>query len=46
VNYGVRWDYYGVVKEKNNLFANFLVSSFDPIADVGSGTLTQVGSQG
>src|SRR5882762_666382 len=46
VNYGVRWDYYGVVKEKNNLFANFLVSSFDPIADVGSGTLTQVGSPG
>jgi len=46
VNYGLRWDYYGVIKEKNNLFANFLVSSFDPASDTGSGTLTQVGSSG
>ena len=33
----MRWDYYGVVKEKNNLFANFIVSSFDPVADIGTG---------
>ena len=46
VNYGLRWDYYGVVKEKNNLFANFLVSSFDPVADTGTGTYTQVGTNG
>ncbi len=46
VNYGLRWDYYGVVKEKNNLFANFLVSSFDPVADSGTGTYTQVGTNG
>ena len=46
VNYGVRWDYYGVVKEKNNLFANFLVDSFDPVADVGTGSLVQVGQPG
>ena len=46
VNYGLRWDYYGVVKEKNNLFANFLVSSFDPVEDVGTGTYTQVGTNG
>jgi len=46
VNYGLRWDYYGVVKEKNNLFANFLVSSFDPVTDTGSGTYTQVGTNG
>jgi hypothetical protein len=41
VNVGMRWDYYGVVKEKNNLFSNFLV---DPVT--GTGTLTQVGSSG
>jgi hypothetical protein len=46
LNYGLRWDYYGIVKEKNNLFANFLVSSFDPVADVGAGTYTQVGTSG
>jgi hypothetical protein len=46
VNYGVRWDYYGVVKEENNLFANFLVTSFDPVADVGTGNYTQVGTNG
>jgi outer membrane receptor protein involved in Fe transport len=45
-NYGLRWDYYGIVHEKNNLFANFLVSSFDPVAEVGTGTLTQVGTNG
>src|SRR5271165_2382438 len=46
VNYGLRWDYYGVVQEKNNLFANFLVSSFDPIGDTGTGTYSQVGTSG
>ena len=46
LNYGLRWDYYGVIKEKNNLFANFLVSSFDAATDTGTGTLTQVGSPG
>jgi len=46
VNIGMRWDYYGVVKEKNNLFANFLVTSFDPATDTGTGTLAQVGTSG
>src|SRR5271165_2739377 len=46
LNYGLRWDYYGVMQEKNNLMANFLVSSFDPVADVGTGTLTEVGTNG
>jgi len=46
LNYGLRWDYYGVVQERNNLFANFLVSSFDPITDAGTGTYAQVGSPG
>ena len=46
LNYGLRWDYYGIVKEKNNLFANFLVSSFDPVSDTGTGTYTQVGTTG
>src|SRR5208337_2878874 len=41
LNYGLRWDYYGVVQEKNNLFANYVVSSFDPTTDIGTGTLTQ-----
>jgi hypothetical protein len=46
VNYGMRWDYYGIVKEENNLFANFLVSSFDPVSDTGTGTYSQVGTGG
>jgi outer membrane receptor protein involved in Fe transport len=46
LNYGLRWDYYGIVKEKNNLFANFLVSSFDPVSDTGTGALQQVGTPG
>ncbi len=46
LNYGLRWDYYGVVKEKNNLFANFIVSSFEPVSDIGTGSLTQVGTPG
>jgi Carboxypeptidase regulatory-like domain/TonB dependent receptor len=46
INYGLRWDYYGVVKERNNLFSNFLVSSFDPVSDTGTGALQQVGTAG
>jgi len=46
VNYGLRWDYYGVVAEKNNLFANFIVTSFDPASDTGTGALKRVGTPG
>lgn len=46
LNYGLRWDYSGVVAEKNNLFANFIVSNFDAATDTGTGTLQQVGSAG
>ena len=47
LNYGLRWDDYGIVKEKNNLFANFLVTTpVDPVTDVGAGTYLQVGSTG
>ena len=35
-NFGLRWDYFGVVKEKNNLFYQF-----DP---ANGGSLVQVGS--
>lgn len=42
VNYGLRWDYFGVVGEKNNLFSN--VTNFDGAA--GTFTLTQVGQPG
>ena len=37
LNYGLRWDYYGVVAEKDNLFSNF---------DTTSGQLVQVGTSG
>jgi Carboxypeptidase regulatory-like domain len=37
VNYGVRWDYYGVVAEKNDLFSDFIPAT---------GALEQVGSGG
>jgi hypothetical protein len=36
-NYGLRWDYYGVVAEKNHLFSDFIPST---------GTLEQVASGG
>jgi hypothetical protein len=36
-NYGLRWDYYGVVAEKNNLFSNF---------DTTTGELVQVAPGG
>ncbi len=37
LNYGLRWDYFGVVTEKNNLFSNF---------DTTAGTLVPVGPGG
>ena len=40
--FGLRWDYYGVVGEKNGLFTN--VTSFDPVAQ--TVTLTQLGQPG
>jgi len=42
LNYGVRWDYFGVVHEKNNLFSN--ITSVDPAA--ATFTLSQVGTSG
>jgi outer membrane receptor protein involved in Fe transport len=41
-NYGLRWDYFGVVGEKNNLLSN--VTNFD--LSGGTFTLTQVGQPG
>ena len=41
-NYGLRYDYFGVVKEKNNLMSN--ITGLDPVAQ--SFTLTQVGQPG
>ena len=42
LNFGMRWDYFGVVAEKDNLFSN--ITSFDPAA--ATFTLTRVGSPG
>ncbi len=42
LNYGMRWDYFGVVGEKNNLLS--AITNLDPTA--GTVTLTQVGSPG
>ena len=42
LNYGLRWDYFGIVHEKNNLFSN--ITALNPGA--GTVTLTQVGSSG
>ncbi len=42
LNYGLRWDYFGVVSEKNNLFSN--ATSANPTT--GTLVLTQVGQQG
>jgi hypothetical protein len=39
-NYGLRWDYYSVVAEKNHLFSDFVPTSSS------AGTLTQVASGG
>jgi hypothetical protein len=41
-NYGMRWDYFGVVKEKNNLLSN--ITNLDATDD--TFTLTQVGQPG
>ncbi len=43
-NYGLRWDYFGVVKEKNNLLSN--ITSISPAPGTGTFTLTQVGQPG
>jgi hypothetical protein len=40
LNYGLRWDYNGIVAEKNNLFSDFIPTSST------AGTLTQVGGGG
>jgi hypothetical protein len=42
LNFGMRWDYFGVFHEKNNLLSN--ITAFDPAA--GTLTLTQVGQPG
>ncbi len=42
VNYGVRWDYFGVINEKNNLLSN--ITNLDPVNN--TFTLTQVGQPG
>jgi len=42
LNYGLRWDYFGVVAEKNNLFSN--VTALDPVNQ--TFTLTRVGQPG
>ena len=44
LNYGLRWDYFGVVREKNNLMSN--ITSVSPSTGVGTFTLTQVGQPG
>ena len=41
-NVGIRWDYFGVVGEKDNLFTN--VTNFDPVGQ--TVTLTQLGQPG
>ena len=42
LNYGLRWDYFGVVSEKNNLFSN--ATAANPAT--GNFVLTQVGQPG
>ena len=44
VNYGFRWDYAGIVGEKNNLLSN--ITSLSPSTGNGTFTLTQVGQPG
>ncbi len=43
-NYGLRWDYFGVVGEKNNLLSN--ITSISPAPGTGTFTLTQIGQPG
>jgi hypothetical protein len=42
LNYGLRWDYYGIFTEKDNLASN--ITNFDPVGQ--TVTLTQVGQPG
>ena len=42
--YGLRWDYFGIVREKNNLLSN--MTSISPAPGTGTFTLTQVGQPG
>jgi hypothetical protein len=42
LNYGLRWDHFGVVSEKNNLFSNATTED----ASTGAFVLTQVGQAG
>jgi Carboxypeptidase regulatory-like domain/TonB-dependent Receptor Plug Domain len=44
LNYGFRWDYFGVVREKNNLLSN--ITSVSPAPGTGTFALTQVGQPG
>jgi len=44
LNYGMRWDYFGVIGEKKNLLSN--ITSVSPAAGTGTFTLTQVGQPG
>jgi hypothetical protein len=44
LNYGLRWDYFGVIGEKNNLLSN--ITSVSPATGTGTFTLTQVGQPG
>lgn len=43
-NYGLRWDYFGIVQEKNNLLSN--ITSISPSPGTGTFQLTQVGQPG
>jgi outer membrane receptor protein involved in Fe transport len=44
LNYGLRYDYFGVIGEKNNLLSN--ITSMSPSPGTGTFTLTQVGQPG
>ena len=44
LNYGLRWDYFGIIKEKNNLLSN--MTDISPAPGTGTFTLTQVGQPG
>ena len=44
LNFGLRWDYFGVIGEKNNLLSN--ITSVAPAPGTGTFTLTQVGQPG
>jgi len=43
-NYGLRWDYFGIVAEKNNLLSN--ITSLAPAPGAGTFRLTEVGQPG